>query len=130
MSHFSRIKTNITDLETLQQTLKDLKFEYNINKPHLKDANGNLEYVDLVATQKHTKDIIGFLWNGKEYTFISDFELWQNHYKLNPNILIEKILQQYSINSIIKTTSKEGFNTVKKLQLKDGSIKLIAQRWN
>nr|YP_009510958.1 hypothetical protein [Hydropuntia rangiferina]AXI96631.1 hypothetical protein [Hydropuntia rangiferina]UAD87314.1 hypothetical protein [Hydropuntia rangiferina] len=129
MSHFSRIKTSITDLEVLQQTLKDLEFEYSIDKPQLKDANGNLEYVDLFA-KKNTKNIIGFLWNGKEYTFISDFELWQNHYKLNPNILIERILQQYSINSIIKTTSKEGFNTVKKLQLKDGSIKLVAQRWN
>nr|YP_010198897.1 hypothetical protein LK147_pgp194 [Hydropuntia urvillei]UAD88346.1 hypothetical protein [Hydropuntia urvillei] len=129
MSHFSRIKTSITDLTILKKTLEDLDFEYSTSNPKIKDSNGNIEYVNLIAKNKK-KNIIGFLWNGEEYICISDLELWQNHYKLYPNLLIEQILQQYSINSIINTTSKEGFNNIKKQQLKNGSIKLTVQRWN
>nr|YP_010198108.1 hypothetical protein LK226_pgp198 [Gracilaria ornata]UAD86524.1 hypothetical protein [Gracilaria ornata] len=129
MSHFSRITTNITDLKILQQSLKDLNFEYSTKNSHLQDSNGNLEYMDMVV-RKNDKNIIGFLWNGKEYTFISDFELWKHDHQIYQENIIEKILQQYAINSIIEISHTEGFKTINKEKLQDGSIKLIVQRWN
>nr|YP_009019540.1 hypothetical protein [Gracilaria salicornia]AHH24508.1 hypothetical protein [Gracilaria salicornia]UAD87516.1 hypothetical protein [Gracilaria salicornia] len=129
MSHFSRITTNITDLKILQQSLKDLNFDYITQKSYLKDGNGNLESVDIIV-KKNDKNVIGFAWNGKEYTFISDFDLWQNHYEIYPENIIEKILQQYAINSIINISHTEGFQTINKEKLQDGSVKLIVQRWN
>nr|YP_063532.1 Ycf35 [Gracilaria tenuistipitata var. liui]AAT79607.1 conserved hypothetical plastid protein [Gracilaria tenuistipitata var. liui] len=129
MSHFSRIKTSITNLEILQKTLQDLNFECSIEKSQLKDGNGNLEYVDIIA-KNNNKNIIGFLWNKTEYTFVSDFGLWQDYKNIHPENIVEKILQQYAINSIIKTSNSEGFKTIEKQKLANGSIKLVLQRWN
>nr|UAD87720.1 hypothetical protein [Gracilaria textorii] len=129
MSHFSRITTNITDLKILQQSLTDLNFEYSTKESHLQDSNGNLEYMDIVV-RKNDKNIIGFSWNGREYTFISDFDLWKNNHEICQENIIEKILQQYAINSIIQVSHIEGFKTINKEKLQDGSIKLIVQRWN
>nr|YP_010197088.1 hypothetical protein LK098_pgp198 [Crassiphycus crassissimus]UAD84892.1 hypothetical protein [Crassiphycus crassissimus]UAD85096.1 hypothetical protein [Crassiphycus crassissimus] len=129
MSHFSRIKTSITNLNILKQTLKDLNLKYSIKKSHLEDSNGNLEYVDMII-KKNDKNIMGFLWNGKEYTFIADFDIWQHNHDIYPENIIEKILQQYAINSIIKVSNNQGFTTVEKEKLRDGSMKLIVQRWN
>nr|YP_009244549.1 hypothetical protein Gchil_141 [Agarophyton chilense]AMK96791.1 hypothetical protein Gchil_141 [Agarophyton chilense]ASP44686.1 hypothetical protein [Agarophyton chilense]UAD84279.1 hypothetical protein [Agarophyton chilense] len=129
MSHFSRIKTSITNVEVLQKTLQDLKFECSIGKSQLKDSNGNLEYVDIVA-KKNNKNIIGFLWNRTEYIFISDFGLWQDYQNMYPENIIEKILQQYAINSIIRSSNTEGFKTIEKQKLTNGSIKLVLQRWS
>nr|YP_009510346.1 hypothetical protein [Gracilaria caudata]YP_010196061.1 hypothetical protein LK014_pgp202 [Gracilaria caudata]AXI96019.1 hypothetical protein [Gracilaria caudata]UAD83458.1 hypothetical protein [Gracilaria caudata] len=129
MSHFSRIKTSITNLNILKKTLKDLNFEYSMEKQSLEDSNGNSEYIDMII-QKNDKNIMGFLWNGKEYTFIADFDLWQHNYDIYPENIIEKILQQYAINSITEVSHNEGFTTVNKQKLLDGSVKLIVQRWN
>nr|YP_010196474.1 hypothetical protein LK223_pgp199 [Gracilaria cervicornis]UAD83871.1 hypothetical protein [Gracilaria cervicornis] len=129
MSHFSRIKTNITDLKILQKSLTDINLEYSMNKLHLQDSNGNLEYMDMVVRKNNT-NIIGFLWNGQEYTFISDFDLWKNNYDICQENIVEKILQQYAINSIIEVSHAEGFTTRNQEKLQDGSIKLVVQRWN
>nr|YP_009511163.1 hypothetical protein [Gracilariopsis longissima]AXI97040.1 hypothetical protein [Gracilariopsis longissima]UAD88956.1 hypothetical protein [Gracilariopsis longissima] len=126
MSHFSCIKTSIKSLKILQKTLEDLKFTYSIKKSYLKNGNGELEYVDIIA-QKENNDILGFLWNGEEYTFIADLELWQD--KIPVQNFIEKILQQYALNSIIKESHNAGFQEIQKETLQDGSIKLIVQRW-
>nr|YP_010198312.1 hypothetical protein LK148_pgp198 [Gracilaria pachydermatica]UAD86728.1 hypothetical protein [Gracilaria pachydermatica] len=129
MSHFSRITTNITDLKILQQSLTDLNFEYSTQESHLQDSNGNIEYMDMVV-KKNGKNIIGFSWNGKEYTFISDFDLWKHNHEICQENIIEKILQQYAINCITEVSHIEGFKTINKEKLQDGSIKLIVQRWN
>nr|YP_009510550.1 hypothetical protein [Gracilaria ferox]AXI96223.1 hypothetical protein [Gracilaria ferox] len=129
MSHFSRIKTNITDLKILQKSLTDINLEYSMNKLHLQDSNGNLEYMDMVVRKNNT-NIIGFLWNGQEYTFISDFDLWKNNHNICQENIVEKILQQYAINSIIEVSHAEGFTTRNQEKLHDGSIKLVVQRWN
>nr|YP_009509186.1 hypothetical protein [Gracilaria vermiculophylla]AXI96836.1 hypothetical protein [Gracilaria vermiculophylla]QXU75050.1 hypothetical protein [Gracilaria vermiculophylla]WDZ68002.1 hypothetical protein [Gracilaria vermiculophylla] len=129
MSHFSRIKTSITNLKILQKTLKDLNFECTTEKSYLKDGNGNLEYVDILA-KKNNKNIIGFFWDKKEYTFISDFDLWKVNRDMYTENIVEIILQQYALNSIIATSHNEGFKTIKNQKLEDGSIKLTIQRWN
>nr|YP_009510754.1 hypothetical protein [Gracilaria gracilis]AXI96427.1 hypothetical protein [Gracilaria gracilis] len=129
MSHFSRITTSINDLKILKQSLKDLSFEYSTHKAYLEDGNGNLEYVDMIV-KKNDKNIMGFIWNGTEYAFISDFDLWKDDNQMYPENIIEKILQQYAINSIIQVSYNEGFKTVNKEKLTDGSIKLTVQRWN
>nr|UAD84076.1 hypothetical protein [Gracilaria changii] len=129
MSHFSRIKTSITNLNILKQSLKDLNFEFHIGKSHLQDSSGNLQYVDIIIKKNNAK-IMGFLWNEKEYIFITDFDLWQYHNDICSENIIEKILQQYAINSVIEVSHIEGFKTVEKEKLKDGSVKLIVQKWN
>nr|YP_009500370.1 hypothetical protein [Gracilariopsis heteroclada]AXE43532.1 hypothetical protein [Gracilariopsis heteroclada] len=126
MSHFSCIKTSIKDLAILEKTLRDLKFTYSTKKSYLKNGNGDLKYVDIIA-RKQNDDTLGFLWNGEEYTFVADMELWKD--KIPTENFIEKILQEYALNSIIQESKNAGFQEIQKETLNDGSIKLTVQRW-
>nr|YP_010902388.1 hypothetical protein REP52_pgp194 [Hypnea nidifica]WCH54243.1 hypothetical protein [Hypnea nidifica] len=126
MSHLSRIKTSITNQEILKKTLKDLNFVYTNKK-----INNNNDYTinfNNLIVQHNGKDLFIFSWNGQEYSLLADLQLW------NMNIpytkLLEKITQQYCYNTILRESTKYGFENINRKTLEDGSIQLVIQRWN
>lgn len=127
MSHFSKIKTSIYNLEILQKTINDLGFKYTYGKLSIKDSYGNLQPIHLLVQDNH-KDILGFSWNNNEYNIVADIELWNQ--KISFNVFVDKILQQYALNSVLNESLKAGFQEVKKQNQQDGSIKIVMQRWS
>nr|QCI09101.1 hypothetical protein [Inkyuleea mariana] len=130
MSHFSRIKTSIYDLDILKKTLIDLGFTYKSDQSFIQDANGNSQKVDIIAYQmiNLSKGICGFTWNGCEYSLITDLEFWNQNISIE--VFIEKLMQYYALNSIMKESIHEGFQKINQETMQDGSIKLVIQRWN
>nr|WCH56034.1 hypothetical protein [Calliblepharis sp.] len=121
MSHLSRIKTSISNKEILQKTLLDLNFNYEkTNTIH----NNNKD----IIVQKNGKNLFTFSWDGKEYLLLADLQLWKSN--MTCTRLINKIIQQYSYNTIIKESTKYGFTNINQKILRDGSIQLIIQRWH
>nr|YP_009295875.1 hypothetical protein Schim_129 [Schimmelmannia schousboei]AOM64810.1 hypothetical protein Schim_129 [Schimmelmannia schousboei] len=127
MSHFSKIKTSISNLETLKKTLKDFKIDYKINKCFIQDGNKNLKRVDLIV-HENNNDLFGFSWDGQEYSLVADLQFWNQ--KISVERFIEKLIQQYALNAIVEESINEGFKQIDKEVMKDGSIKLVIQRWN
>nr|YP_010902787.1 hypothetical protein REP59_pgp193 [Hypnea flava]WCH54841.1 hypothetical protein [Hypnea flava] len=125
MSHLSRIKTSITNKEILKKTLKDLNFVCIDKK--INNKNDYIINSKNLIIQQNGKDLFAFSWNGKEYSLLADLQLW------NMNIpytkLLEKIIQQYSYNTILKESAKYGFENINRKTLEDGSIQLVIQRW-
>ena len=117
MSHLSQIKTKIRNTQVLQKTLMDLGFNYNM-KP-------NSKFDMLVSTKNF--DTFELLWNGQEYYISADMQTWK--YNMNVDLLIDQITQKYSYNSILEESIKNGFTNLSEEFMKDGSIKLIVQRW-
>nr|YP_009296077.1 hypothetical protein Schiz_129 [Schizymenia dubyi]AOM65012.1 hypothetical protein Schiz_129 [Schizymenia dubyi] len=126
MSHFSRIKTTIRNKNILKSTLNNLGFNCIAYKQLIKDANGNKQYVDIVA-RKDNLDLLGFIWNGKEYSIVTDLYFWNNNKSIES--FIEVMLQQYALNSVTAASIEEGFQTVRQETTNDGSIKVTLQRW-
>ncbi|CCP38061.1 conserved hypothetical plastid protein (plastid) [Chondrus crispus] len=128
MSHLSRIKTCINNEFILKQTLIELGFNYENNK-HKKQEKSkiNTQLFDLIITINN-KDLCEFIWDGYEYSFVADFQLW--NYNIPYEQFLEKIKQKYSYNVIIQESIKQGFINITNERLQDGSIKLIIQRWN
>lgn len=118
MSHLSRITTKITDTKLLYKTLQDLGFTYKYKQ---KDKN------HLIVEDSYMNKF-ELNWDGNKYLLIVDLELWNYH--TNTEIVTDKIMQQYSYNSIIKTSIKEGFKNINRSITEDGSIRLVIQRWN
>nr|YP_009298006.1 hypothetical protein Plocam_108 [Plocamium cartilagineum]AOM67944.1 hypothetical protein Plocam_108 [Plocamium cartilagineum] len=127
MSHFSKIKTSIHNIEILQKTINDLGFECTYGKLLIKDSYGNLQSINLLV-QDNCKDILGFSWDNNQYNIVADIELWNQ--KMSFNVFVDKILQQYALNSVLNESLKAGFQQVKKQNQQDGSIKIIMQRWS
>ena len=110
MSHFSKIQTSLKDLDLLKKSLSDLSIQW---EPELNQDN-NYD--------------IGFSWNGFEYQLVADIQFWQQPWSIE--LFLDRVSQKYAYNSIVESTSKQGFQTVNETVQEDGSIKLTLQKWN
>jgi hypothetical protein len=126
MSHFTKIKTNLKDLELLKISLTDLGIIFNATSEIVKGNKDQNQYVDLVIKQSNNYDI-GFSWNGNEYQLITDIQFWQQSCPID--MFLNRLTQRYAYNSINKICGFKGFQMVEELKQENGSVKLTLQRW-
>nr|YP_009399437.1 hypothetical protein [Dictyomenia sonderi]ARW69043.1 hypothetical protein [Dictyomenia sonderi] len=133
MSHFSKIKTNITNLNTLVKTLKQLGFSYRFfssdGNTHTNQEGNNYDIL-VYKLNEYNKEsyIFTFTWNISEYNLVVDLELW--NLDIDFNYLLDRLFQQYAYNMVINTSAVSGFQKIKEQVIDDGSIKLTLQRWH
>lgn len=123
MSHFSKIKTNISDIEILKVTLNDLGFNYK-----LFTSSQGLRILDVYKESEQSKSLFHFIWDGSQYNLMADFMLWS--LTVNINSFAEKLNQQYAYNMILKQGRQNGFDKQLQTLMSDGSIRLVMQRWS
>jgi len=127
MSHFSKVKTRINDLNTLRKTLANLGFSCDSQQKYISDVNKKTYNVDLVARNNTNSSSIGFYYDNDHYTIVADIDLWTTASSFN--FFVEQLHQNYALNMILKKTNTEGFQKITQDSLIDGSIKLTVQRW-
>nr|YP_009293928.1 hypothetical protein Ahnf_131 [Ahnfeltia plicata]AOM65616.1 hypothetical protein Ahnf_131 [Ahnfeltia plicata]UAT97235.1 hypothetical protein Ahn.pli.UK.pt_065 [Ahnfeltia plicata]UAT97440.1 hypothetical protein Ahn.pli.Chile.pt_065 [Ahnfeltia plicata] len=127
MSHFSKIKTSIRKLDTLQKTLTDLGLTWRLTNINMQD-NSNYKHNADILLDEGNKSQYGFIWNGNEYELLADLQFWDNHISVEG--FLDKITQRYAYNSIIAESQSQGFDNIKETFLVDGSIKIELQRWS
>nr|YP_010155912.1 conserved hypothetical plastid protein [Cumathamnion serrulatum]QQY85362.1 conserved hypothetical plastid protein [Cumathamnion serrulatum] len=132
MSHLSRIKTNFSNIEVLKKTLSDLNFNYILseeNASNIDIANSNqIKYFNVFNNIVNKKTLFEFIWDGYEYNFVADFNLW--HLEISMDCFLEKLTQQYAYNIILSESVISGFNEKHHILMKDGSIKVVMEKWN
>ena len=125
MSHFSKIKTKITNKPALIEALEIL--QYDVQEDHLLinpiDHNHEKVQVDVAIG-----DDIGFRWNGKEYELVADIQTWKD--PIPPRRFIEKVTQQYARMTVHNTMKEEGWQIAEEWEMDDNSIELTVTRWN
>jgi hypothetical protein len=126
MSHFSKIKTSLKDLNLLQKSLDDLGVNWHTNINIIKGYKDQNHFANLVITQTNNYDI-GFTWSGMEYQLVADLQFWQQPWSVE--LFLDKVTQRYAYNSIVKATQDQGFQTVEETAQENGSIRLTLQRW-
>ena len=127
MSHFSKIQTSLKDLDLLKKSLNDLSIHW---EPELNRVRGYKEqttFANIVIKQANNYDI-GFSWNGFEYQLVADIQFWQQPWSIE--LFLDRVSQRYAYNSIVESTSNQGFQTVNETVQEEGSIKLTLQKWN
>lgn len=127
MSHFTKIKTTLTDLSLLKRSLDDLSIECDSDIRLMKGYRNQEHFANLVIKQSNGYDI-GFTWNGMEYHLVADLQFWQQPWSVET--FLDKVSQRYAYNSIVKATESKGFQMVQEVNQENGSIKLTMQRWN
>ena len=127
MSHFSHIKTQICDLNALTSSLTDLDIPWKPGPAQVRGYQGQTHEANIVIKQSNDHDI-GFAWNGNEYSLIADVQFWQQ--PLSVEGFLQKITQRYAYHKIIAETALQGFKLTEQQQQKDGSIRLVVQRWH
>ena len=126
MSHFSNIKTQIRNLESLQAALTDLGLDWKSGPTPVRGYQGQTQTAAVVVEQANHYDL-GFSWNGQEYEMVADLQYWQQ--PLSVEGFLKQLTQRYAYHTVLSETSKQGFQVAEQQAQEDGSIRLVVQRW-
>lgn len=127
MSHFSQIKTQIRNLESLQSALTDLGINWKAGPHPVRGYQGQTQTAEVVVEQDNGYDI-GFAWNGDQYNLVADLQYWQQ--PLTVDRFLSQVTQNYALNVVTQTSAQQGFQVSEHVKQADGSIRLVVQRWN
>jgi hypothetical protein len=127
MSHFSQIKTQIRDLNSLQSALTDIGVDWKPGPQTVRGYRGQTRQAEIAIEQGNGYDI-GFSWNGQAYELVADLQYWQQ--PLTVEGFLNRVTQQYAYHTVVKETSRQGFQLAEQQQNQDGSIRLVLQRWS
>lgn len=128
MSHFSTIKTELRDRQTLLEALEDLGHGPRQGSLMVRGYRGQTVEAQLAVAQANGADI-GFRLNPEtgSYELVTDLDLW------NQAVPVERFLaqlnQRYALRSILAATAEEGFQVSEQAQQQDGSVELVVTRW-
>lgn len=128
MSHFSTIKTELRDRQSLLEALEDLGHGPRQGSLMVRGYRGQTVEAQLAVAQANGADI-GFRLNSEtgSYELVTDLDLW------NQPVPVERFLaqlnQRYALRSILAATAEEGFQVSDQAQQQDGSIELVVTRW-
>ena len=126
MSHFSKIKTTLTDLDMLKLSLNDLDLDFDSMNQEIVGYNSETCRAEIVIQQTNNYSF-GFAWNGHEYELIVDPQFWRQPWSIE--LFLEKLTQSYAYHSINKESAACGFEQVDQTLQNNGAIKLTFQRW-
>lgn len=130
MSHFTTLKTNISELNLLIKTLDNLNLSWTRQKIVTNQYNGDERTCDIVIKQENGHEI-GFSNTGSGYELVYDEVFWQQ--PLTISAFKDKLNTYYSLNLVTKNLAMEGFEVIEKTtenEYGNVKIKLNALRYN
>ena len=129
MSHFSQIKTKIRNLDSLKLALNDLGADWKAGPCDVRGYQGQTQSAEVVIAQDNGYDI-GFRLNSEtsDYELVADLQYWQQ--PLTVEGFLSQVTQRYAYNTVVAETSRQGFQLAEEQIQKDGSVRLVVQRWN
>ena len=114
MSHFSTLRTKISDAEILTSSLRDLGINVKTDAD-VRGYNGQRLRADIVATLEGEYDL-GWSRNADgSFDLIAD--LWGVAKKHNQTELINSINQKYAVNKTLSDVKRRG--------LQNANVKLV-----
>lgn len=123
MSHFTTIKVQIKNGETLHEVLRELGYKVECDRP-VRGYQGNTIQADYVIRQSNGYDL-GFRRSGEIYDLIADF--WGA--KINQQEFVKSISQKYAHKTLMRTAQEQGFNVEEEEVLSDGTVRVVVGRW-
>jgi len=130
MSHFTSIKTNITDQDLLIKTLDNLKLNWSKQKTLVNNYNKESKLCDIIIKQKNGHEI-GFEKRLDSYELVYDEMFW--NLPITVSCFNDKLNSSYALNVINKNLLKHGFeinSLVKQNDYSNVKIKINALRFN
>lgn len=124
MSHISRIKTKITDLEFAKMAIKDMGFAYEEVEQKIKGFGGQETPVDIRIKLPLSYDI-GLHKKGEFYEIVAD---WFGVRGINQKSFTEKLMQRYAYHASRAKLEQQGFSMVEEKVEETGQIRIVLRR--
>ncbi|MCD6292924.1 MAG: DUF1257 domain-containing protein [Deltaproteobacteria bacterium] len=123
MSHFTKIKSKITDKVFLKKAISDMELEYQEGKLKAKGWLWKKEKADIIIPTKSGYDI-GFRFNGETYDVVAD---WDSIQDVDQTTFMNTLNQRYAYNVVKDTLVQQGFRLSSE-ESKSGSINMTLSR--
>lgn len=116
----------MTDTQILQDTLRDFKILYTVNKNNTSKKPSIILHHQIEKTQQLYAE---FTWMNDNYELVADSPTWQDKRFLEH--WQNKVYQKYACNTIIKEGIKAGFTSElsNSTENNNGTIKLVLEKW-
>ncbi|MEA3348343.1 MAG: DUF1257 domain-containing protein [Pseudomonadota bacterium] len=123
MSHFTKIKSKITDKVFLKKAISDMELEYQEGKLKAKGWLWKKEKADIIIPTKSGCDI-GFRFNGETFDVVAD---WDSIQDVDQTVFMNTLNQRYAYNVVKDTLAQQGFLLTSE-ENKAGTINLTLSR--
>ena len=138
MSHITKVKSKINNLETLKTALKNLNFDIieNKNGETIKIKSWNRQTIDMenvvMEIKTGTPYNVGVIFNeeDKTYEFVSDWWGIETYTQLNEEKFLNKITQRYAYDSVMSKLNEKGYNFIKEEVDDKNNIRIVVRKWN
>lgn len=134
MSHFTCIKTQLKNRDTLIQALADVGFndvEVHENAQHLYGYQGDVreQTAEVIIRRQYigsASNDIGFKRqdDGQFEAIISEYDC----HKYSQSWL-NSLTQRYGYHTLLATAPEQGFTVEEEETLEDGTIRVVVARW-
>ena len=122
MSHFSKIKTKLTDRGTLLKALLVLGEKVDVNQELVNPVGHDH---DKVLCEVTIGTDIGFRRNKSgTYELVTDIQTWSR--SIPPKRFIDKVAQEYAITTVL---DNKDFQVESRKKNLDGSVEIVMTRW-
>uniref|UniRef100_B8HX92 DUF1257 domain-containing protein n=1 Tax=Cyanothece sp. (strain PCC 7425 / ATCC 29141) TaxID=395961 RepID=B8HX92_CYAP4 len=123
MSHFTTLKVQIKNGDTLYQILQELGYQVECNTT-VRGYRGITTQAEYVIRQRNGYDL-GFRKQGESYELVADF--WGA--QVDQQAFINTITRMYAHTTLLQTAEAEGFTVEAEETLADGTIRVVVGRW-
>lgn len=123
MSHFTTIKVQIKNGDTLHDCLQELGYKVE-SKKKVRGYRGDKTDAEYVIRQENGYDL-GFRYNGETYELVADF--WGA--RINEKAFINSLMQKYAHKTLMASVQNQGFDVEEEETLEDGTVRVVVGRW-
>lgn len=128
MSHFTTVKTKITDLDALKAALTDLGYSVAEGEATVRGWRNTAQTADLAArlgafdigfrqAADGTYEAVADWWGVKTYEGVSQQDF------------MRRVTQRYAYHKVVGEAGRQGYSVVEETNEADQSIRLVVRRW-
>lgn len=132
MSHFTRVKTRIMDLECLSLALTELDYRV-IHEARIRGWQNQQKPAQLVAQfpDQLCEYDLGFVLNPKQqsYDIVADWWAIRERIGQDQDAITSQIMQRYAYQKVLKEVKAQGFMISEQKQDADQAIRLVVRKW-
>lgn len=126
MSHFTRVKTVLRDQVLLEESLRDLNYEFQSGeRVPIRGYSGNREH-GRVVVQTGCEYDIGFQRQTDEsFSVCADWWGVRNNTDIREESFLQQVNQTYARGAVLQQVEEQGYEVEEERVLDNGEIELV-----
>lgn len=125
MSHFTKMRTTLTDGDVLERSLRDLGHQVERGQVSVRGFRGQRTPVELRVPTKSRGYDIGFRRNGAAYEMVAD---WWGIRETTAEPFLATVARQYAVVGARTVLERQGFALVEETREQSGEVRLLLRR--